>query len=68
MPEIVFQMVTPVFQHIVILVFYLPTSTGTVCKQLHVVFGDGFVGYPTVVVGNFSFFFVPYPEIKVIDQ
>jgi hypothetical protein len=49
MPEVVFQVVSVVFKHIVVLILYFPAGAGAFYEQSDILFCDGFVGNPTVL-------------------
>ena len=58
--EIVFQIVPVIFQHISMLILYLPAGAAACAKQHDIVFPYLFVCHPTVTIGDFTFFFVGY--------
>ena len=67
MPNIVFQIVPTVLQHLGMLVLYLPPRPPTVRKHFHVLRPDLCVRYPTVVERPLlRLFYLPFPVLRRI--
>ena len=66
MSKIVFQVVSIVFENVIILILYLPTGAGAFYQYFDILFCDRFVRYPTVFVNDFVFFLVIDFKIDII--
>jgi hypothetical protein len=53
-PEVMFQIIPAVLQHVVVFVFYLPPRPAAFCQIRGIIAGYQFVRYPTVTVFRIS--------------
>src|SRR3989339_532926 len=65
-PIAVLNMITLVFERIEGFVFDLPSGAATPHQFPYVLFGNGHIGYPAVMIGGFPFF-IGHPVLKKID-
>jgi hypothetical protein len=66
--EVMFKVISVVFQYVVVFVLYLPTGAGALRKQGGMLFGYRFIGNPTVFIRDFALFPIVDFKIEVIDR